>query len=58
MPRDASNGGWTFALSRGPYGGFYVTRNPICYRLCLGWFAFTWVAVELDDLMEGYANGL
>ena len=50
--------GGTLALSWGPYGGFYVARNPVCCRLCLGWLALTWVAVEIDDLMIAYANEL
>jgi len=45
----------TLALSWGAYGGFYLLRKPICWRLCLGRLAFTWVAIELDELMEAYA---
>jgi hypothetical protein len=42
----------TLALSWGPWGGFYLHRS----RICLGWVAITWFAIELDDLMEAYAD--
>lgn len=42
----------TIALSSGRYGGFYLHRH----RVCLGRVALTYCpAVEIDDLMEGYA---
>lgn len=43
--------GGTVAVSWGPWGGIYVIGG----RLCLGWIALTYVSVEIDDLMEGYA---
>ena len=42
----------TIAFSWGPWGGFYLHRH----RVCLGWLALTYVAVEIDDLMEAYAD--
>jgi hypothetical protein len=45
------NGG-TIAVSWGRYGGFYITR----WRVCLGWLALTYVAVEMDDLMRAYVD--
>lgn len=42
----------TFAISWGRYGGFYLHRR----RLCLGWFAFTLLKVEVDDLMRAYVE--
>lgn len=45
----------TLALSWGPWGGFYVTRG-FCKRVCLGRLAVTYCPVELDDLMEAYAD--
>lgn len=45
----------TFALSWGAWGGFYLDLG-FCKRICLGWLALTYVPVDLDDLMEAYAN--
>jgi hypothetical protein len=45
----------TVALSWGRWGGIYVNRG-FCKRICLGWLAVTYVPVELDDLMEAYAD--
>lgn len=42
----------SLAVSWGPWGGFYVHPR----RLCLGWVALTYVPVEIDDLMEAYAD--
>jgi hypothetical protein len=47
---------FTLAVSVGPWGGFYA-RGGFFQRLCLGWFALTFVPVELDDLMKAYAEG-
>jgi hypothetical protein len=38
----------TLALSWGSYGGFYVTRN----RICLGWIALTFLAIDLDEILD------
>lgn len=46
----------TLALSWGAWGGFYFNRG-FCPRVCLGWLAITYCPVELDDMMEAYANG-
>lgn len=49
----------TIALSWGQWGGFYLYlggRGAITRRLCLGWFAITYVALEIDDLMEAWAD--
>jgi hypothetical protein len=49
----------TLALSWGPWGGFYVSwhgRGAMTNRLCLGWLALTYVALEIDDLMIAYAD--
>jgi hypothetical protein len=49
----------TLALSWGKWGGFYLAlngRDAITRRLCLGWFAVTWIGIEIDDLMEAYAD--
>lgn len=46
----------TLALSWGRFGGFYVTLG-YCPRICLGWVAITYVPIELDMLMEAYADG-
>jgi hypothetical protein len=43
----------TIALSWGPYGGFYVRWRQ---RICLGWLALTYCPVELDEMMEAYAD--
>lgn len=45
----------TLALSWGAWGGFYVNRG-FGLRLCLGWLAITALPVDLDDLMEAYAD--
>lgn len=45
----------TLALSWGPWGGFYVQRG-FCRRVCIGRLALTYCPVELDDLMEAYAD--
>lgn len=45
----------TLALSWGPWGGFYARRG-FCWRVCLGWVAITFLPVEIDDLMEDYAD--
>lgn len=43
----------TLALSRGPWGGFYVTRS----RVCLGFVAITLLPDnEIDELMERYSD--
>ena len=45
----------TLALSWGRYGGFYVTW-AYAKRLCLGWVALTYVPLEIDALMDAYAD--
>lgn len=36
-------------FSWGSYGGFYYHRG-LTRRLCLGWVAFTFLPVEIDEL--------
>lgn len=49
----------TLSISWGQYGGFYITRREkFCVRVCLGWVAITWLAMELDDLMDKAATNL
>jgi len=45
----------TVALSWGDWGGVYAKRG-YSWRLCFGWVALTWLPIELDDLVEGYAR--
>jgi hypothetical protein len=46
----------TFAISFGHYGGFYVTSTSATKRVCLGWIAFTFCRVEIDDLIRAYVE--
>ena len=53
----------TLSFSWGRYGGFYATFYPRTKlaprryaRLCLGWVAFTYIPIEIDDLMRGYLD--
>lgn len=56
--------GGTISLSWGRYGGFYASRYKSTRlahgrrygRVCLGWFALTWVPIEIDDLMAAYVD--
>ena len=55
--------GGTLSISWGEWGGFYwrrhrITRLGSTWRLCLGSFAVTHVPIEIDDLLEAYANEL
>lgn len=45
----------TLSFSWGEWGGFYVSWG-YCPRICLGWFALTYVPIEVDDLMQAYAD--
>lgn len=48
----------TLAVSWGAWGGFYVHRPKGRFpsRVCVGWFAVTYLPVEIDELMEAYAD--
>lgn len=41
----------TFCISWGDYGGFYFYRGYTS-RLCLGWIAFTYLPLEIDDIVH------
>lgn len=43
--------GRTLQFSTGRYGGFYTNRG-YGWRLCLGWFAITYWAADIDDILE------
>jgi len=40
----------TISFSWGRYGGFYFYRG-FSTRLCLGWFALTFIPAEIDDIL-------
>jgi len=40
----------TLMVSFGKYGGFYCHSG----RLCLGWFAITFLTVDIDVVLEDY----
>lgn len=40
----------SLVFSIGSYGGFYL--HP--HRICFGWFAITWMNIEIDELIRGY----
>jgi len=46
----------TIALSFGPWGGFYLERGEISWRLCLGWIALTLLFEDLDVWLERYVD--
>ena len=41
----------TLAISWGKYGGFYW-HSKYTKRLCLGWIAFTYIPLDIDDLLK------
>jgi len=41
----------TMSISWGNYGGFYFRKN-YSTRICLGWIAFTYLPVEIDDIIS------
>ena len=45
----------TVAISWGPNGGVYL-HHDFSWRICLWRVALTYVPVELDDMMEAYAE--
>lgn len=47
----------TVSMSWGPWGGFYIHRRYI-WRVCLGFVAFTYMPIEVDDLLESHAKML
>jgi hypothetical protein len=46
----------TISISWGRWGGFYRCNGEAVKRLCIGWFELTWLALEIDDVLEVYAN--
>lgn len=49
-------------ISIGRYGGFYIHRGN-SLRICLGWIAFTFMNMELEDFAErqysaGFRRGI
>jgi hypothetical protein len=48
----------TLAISWGKWGGFYVHRpkGRFVSRVCLGFVAITYLPLEIDELMEAYAD--
>jgi len=46
----------TIALSFGAWGGFYVERGEISWRVCLGWIALTLLFEDLDVWLERYVD--
>lgn len=41
----------TLMFSVGKWGGFYFYRR-FSWRVCLGWFAFTWFPADFDDKID------
>jgi len=41
----------TISISWGEYGGFYF-NNGFTKRICLGWIAFTYLPIEIDDILD------
>lgn len=55
--------GGTLSLSWGENGGLYtmrrhITRLGLVWRICIWRVALTYVPIEIDDLMKGYADSL
>lgn len=46
----------TITISVGEYGGFYVV-NQYCFRVCLGWIAFTYWPFDIDNKLEEMVEG-
>ena len=42
----------TISISWGRWGGFYRFDGSVAKRLCMGWIAITWIAIEIDDVLE------
>ena len=49
--------GATLAFSVGPWGGFYYRRR-YSTRLCVGWFAVTFIPWDADDLLDAGLDAL
>lgn len=41
----------TLMLSIGRWGGVYFSRG-LTIRLCLGWVAFTYIPLDIDDVFN------
>lgn len=33
------------------YGGFYFFKGKASYRLCLGWIAFTYFSIDIENVV-------
>ncbi len=42
--------GFTFMISGGSYGGFYIKFRKTSWRICLGWVAFTLIFMDFESL--------
>lgn len=41
----------SFNITIGRYGGFYIHKGNT-FRICLGWIAFTFMKMELEDFAD------
>ena len=47
---------FSLIISVGPWGGFYIQNGDAQKRICLGWFAFTLIVPEYDEVMKKAMN--
>lgn len=47
--------GWSFVVSYGVYGGFYIHWR-YTKRICLGWVAITVIPDDIDNILNQTPN--